>query len=303
MVSHNFAWVLFSVVIVGLLSIDLFLHRKGKKVKLKEATFWTLFWIGISLCFNFFIYMKHGKLEALQFFTGYVIEKTLSIDNIFVFAVIFSYFRVAKEYRHQILYWGVVGAIFTRLIFIFFGIALITHFHWMIYVLGGILLFSGIKLLRKKGHEEDVGKNSVVRLCRKMCSISPLEHKGRFFIRGKATTLFLVLLVIEGTDIIFALDSIPAILAITTDPFIVFTSNIFAILGLRSLYFVLENVIEKFTYLEMGISAILIFIGLKMILSPFYAIPLPLVLAVIVVLLGAAVVLSLLRKPKEKKER
>ncbi len=295
------AWIFFTLLIVVLLSLDLFIHRKNKVIHTKEALFWSIFWIALSLAFNAVLYFTYSKEAGLQFFTGYLVEKMLSIDNIFVFSMIFSYFSIEKEYRHKVLYWGVIGAIVIRFLFIFLGISLITEFHFMIYVLGAVLLFSGLKMTFGEEKREDLNKSFFVRLCKKILPISKEPSKGKFFIKGKVTTLFLVLIVIEGTDIIFALDSIPAILAITTDPLIVYTSNIFAILGLRSLYFVLENASTKCIYLKKGIALVLVFIGFKMLLSAYYTLPLSLVLSTVVLILAASITLPYLLKPRTKK--
>lgn len=295
------AWMAFLGAVFVMLMMDLgIFHRKAHVLSLKEATLWSIFWVVVSVLFNILILFWLGEEKALEFLTGYLLEKSLSADNIFVFAVLFSYFAVPAEYRHRVLFWGVVGAIVFRLTFILAGTALLKKFHWVVYVFGIIVIISGIKLLMRKEEKIVPERNPVLRLARRLLPITPTYHGQRFFVvhDGKvfATPLMLVLLVIESTDIVFAIDSIPAIFAITRDPFIVFTSNVCAILGLRALYFLLEGMIRLFRYLDEGLAVILVFIGVKMLLSEFYEIPVWVALGFVAVVLAIAITLSLVVK-------
>ena len=295
------AWMAFLGAVFVMLMMDLgVFHRKAHALSLKEATLWSIFWVVVSVLFNILILFWLGEEKALEFLTGYLLEKSLSADNIFVFAVLFSYFAVPAEYRHRVLFWGVVGAIVFRLTFILAGTALLKKFHWVVYVFGIIVIISGIKLLMRKEEKIVPERNPVLRLARRLLPITPTYHGQRFFVvhDGKvfATPLMLVLLVIESTDIVFAIDSIPAIFAITRDPFIVFTSNVCAILGLRALYFLLEGMIRLFRYLDEGLAVILVFIGVKMLLSEFYEIPVWVALGFVAVVLAIAITLSLVVK-------
>jgi tellurite resistance protein TerC len=288
-----------AVFVMLMMDLGIF-HRKAHVLSLKEATLWSIFWVVVSVLFNILILFWLGEEKALEFLTGYLLEKSLSADNIFVFAVLFSYFAVPVEYRHRVLFWGVVGAIVFRLTFILAGTALLKKFHWVVYVFGIIVIISGIKLLMRKEEKIVPERNPVLRLARRLLPITPTYHGQRFFVvhDGKvfATPLMLVLLVIESTDIVFAIDSIPAIFAITRDPFIVFTSNVCAILGLRALYFLLEGMIRLFRYLDEGLAVILVFIGVKMLLSEFYKIPVWVALGFVAVVLAIAITLSLVVK-------
>lgn len=279
-------------------------HRKSHEVNIKEALIWTCVWIILALMFNYGIYYFQGKEKALQFLSGYLIEKSLSVDNIFVFILIFSYFNVPSLYQHKVLFWGIVGALVMRLIFIFAGVALINQFHWVIYIFAAFLVFTGIKMLLQDEQKIDPDKNPVVRLFKKMFSVTDSFHGNKFFIKLNektfATPLFIVVLMVEVTDLIFAVDSIPAILAISQDPFIVYTSNVFAILGLRSLYFALAGMHKSFRYLKFGLSAILIFVGIKMFLSNIYPIPILIALIIIAVILITSIIASLVIKPSKK---
>lgn len=286
-------WLVFSLCVLGLLILDLAVfHRHFRPIKTKEALLWSLLWIGLALAFNFLLYLLRGKTVALQFFTGYLLEKSLSVDNLFVFILLFASFKVPPQYRHKILYWGIIGALLMRLGFILAGSALINRFHWIIYLLGAFLAFSGIKLLLFPNRTSAPQKNLIVRLFKRFFPVTEEFHGGRFFFKGKATPLFLTLLAVETLDLVFAVDSIPAIFAITTDPFIVYTSNVFAILGLRALYFVVADWMDRFRYLKVGLSLILVFIGIKMLISPFYLLPIEICLGVILVILMASLLLS-----------
>jgi len=292
-------WIAFNVFVLGMLAIDLgVFHRKAHAVSLKEAGAWSCVWIGLALVFNIGVYYLWGQEKALEFLTGYVIEKSLSVDNLFVFLMVFQYFNTPAEYQHRILFWGIVGALVLRAIFIATGSALLSNFHWMIYVFGGFLVVTGIKMFLQGDEKLEPEKNPVVRLFQRMMPVTHDYHGQSFFITkdGKrhATLMMVVLIVVETTDVIFAVDSIPAIFAITTDPFIVYTSNVFAILGLRALYFMLAGVMEMFVYLKVGLSFVLVFVGIKMISVDFYKIPIGVSLGVIGGILLLSVLASLL---------
>ncbi len=296
-------WIGFYLLIAVLLIIDLgFFHRKGQSIKLKQALILSAFWIAVALLFNLFVYFWFGPESALQFFTGYLIEKSLSVDNLFLFLLIFSHFQIPTVHQHKILMWGILGALVFRISLILVGVALIEQFHWMFYVFGAFLLFSGIKFLVQKEKVEDLSQGFFYRTLTRVLPVVKGDSKGHFFVQRKSkwkvTSLFLALLMIEGTDIVFALDSIPAIFAITTDTFIIYTSNIFAILGLRALYFALSASLNKLKYLKYGLAAILIFVGAKMLLSQFAPISLPVSLAVIAGILGVTTLFSIRVKAK-----
>lgn len=290
-------WSVFAVVVVVSLAIDLFVfHRKAHEVKFREALTWTFVWIGLSLTFNGWVWIEAGSGPALEFLTGYVIEKALSVDNIFVFIVIFQYFRIPGKYQHRVLFWGVLGAIVLRGVFVALGVVLISKFHWIIFVFGGFLIFTGIRILFKGDGEVHPERNPVVKFLEKHLRVASGFDGQKFFTKenGKkvATPLLLVLLVVEATDVVFAVDSIPAIFGVTRDPFIVFTSNIFAILGLRALYFVLADLMARFEYLHYGLGLVLVFVGVKMVISDWIEIPIYVSLSVVVALLGGSMGLS-----------
>jgi len=296
-------WILFNAFVLALLLFDLgVLRRKSHDVKLKEALAWSAFWIGLALIFCGGIWYYddriNGTHRALEFLTGYLVEYSLSVDNIFVFILIFTYFRVLPEHRHKVLFWGIMGALIMRAIMIYAGVALIHRFEWIVYVFGAFLLFTGIKMAFHKDDNIDPGDNPVVKIFKKMMPVTPDYHGNNFFIvqEGKryATPLFIVLLVIETSDLIFAVDSIPAIIGISRDPFIVYTSNVFAILGLRSLYFALAGVMDLFHYLKYALAFILSFVGVKMLIShTAYKIPIGISLAVIAGALALSIIASL----------
>ncbi|HEX2099290.1 MAG TPA: TerC family protein [Candidatus Synoicihabitans sp.] len=293
------AWGGFLVFIAAMLALDLgVFHRGAHTVKMKEALSWVAVWVSLALIFNLVVWRTMGGKTGLEWLTGYVVEMALSVDNVFVFIVIFSFFRVPPQHQHRVLFWGIVGAAIMRLVFIFAGVSLLERFHWLIYVFGAFLVFTGIKMALPQKEEVDPDKNIAVRLFRRFYPVSNRYDEGRFFTiengRRMATPLFIVLLVIETTDVAFALDSIPAVLAITKNPFIVFTSNIFAILGLRSLYFAVHGVMGLFRFLSVGLAVILVFIGVKMLLSGVYHIPIGVSLGVIGATLAVSVVASLL---------
>ncbi|NIV11799.1 MAG: TerC/Alx family metal homeostasis membrane protein [Aliifodinibius sp.] len=297
-------WSVFNVFIVAMLIVDLVvLHKEDEPVSIKEALYWTGLWIVLALIFGVGVYYYMGTQTALDYYTGYLIEKSLSVDNIFVFLLVFTYFKVPDAFQHKVLFWGIFGALVMRLIFIFTGVALIERFHWIIYVFGGFLVFTGIKLAMEKDKEVHPERNPVLILVRRFFPTTKNYHGSKFFIRkmGRliATPLFIVLVVIETTDLVFALDSIPAILAITHDEFIIYSSNAFAILGLRALYFAVAGIMRLFHYLHYGLSLILVFVGVKMLLSDFYHIPTPYALAFITGALTLSIIASILY-PKEE---
>jgi TerC family integral membrane protein len=304
--SQVFLWVVFNIFVLGILAVDLLvLHRKAHTVSLREALAWSCVWVSLALAFGVGIYVIQGGEKALEFLTGYVIEWSLSVDNLFVFLVIFSYFSVPPIYQHRVLFWGILGALVLRALFIATGTALLANFHWMIYVFGAFLIFTGIKLLFVGEEKIEPEKNPAVRLVRRFIKITPEYHGQRFFVRkdGKlwATPLFLVLVVVETTDVIFAIDSIPAIFGITLDPFIVYTSNVFAILGLRALFFLLAGVMEMFRYLRVGLSFVLCFVGLKMLIAEFYKIPIGISLGVVGGILMISILASMLKQRQEER--
>jgi tellurite resistance protein TerC len=293
-------WVGFNVFVLVMLALDLgVFHRKAHVVSVREASIWSAVWIGLALLFNLGIWHYLGPQKGVEFLTGYLIEKSLSVDNIFVFALIFGYFAVPEEYQHRVLFWGILGALVMRAIFIAAGAALLASFHWIIYVFGAFLIVTGIKMVLTPAKGLEPEKNPVVRLVRRLFPVSDRYHGQRFFVRDRgiltATPLFVVLALVETTDLIFAVDSIPAIFAVTSDPFIVYTSNVFAILGLRSLYFLLAGVMSKFEYLKHGLAAILVFVGTKMAIIDLYKIPSTVSLGVVAAILAIAVVASLAR--------
>lgn len=299
-------WVSFNAFILLMLALDLgVFQRKTHAVTVKEALIWSAVWIVLALAFNVFVYYDFGKQKAIEFLTGYILEKSLSVDNIFVFVLLFSYFKVPSIYQHKVLFWGVLGALILRAILIAVGALMIAKFHWVIYVFGAFLVFTGFRMAKQNDEDIHPEDNFLIRFFKKLFPVTNEYHGEKFFVKldGKkfATPLFIVLLAIEFTDLVFAFDSIPAIFAVTSDPFIVYTSNIFAILGLRSLYFALAGVIHKFHFLKIGLSMILIFIGMKMLIMDLYKIPTTYSLGVIAIVLTASVVLSIL-KPKQEEE-
>jgi len=303
-------WAGFTLFILVMLFLDLaVLHRKAHEVSIKEAFTWTIVWIALAFGFAVIVYFEFGQQKALEYVTGYLIEKALSVDNIFVFLVIFSYLKVPPAYRHRMLIWGVLGAIVLRVIFILAGAALLAKFHWVTYIFGGFLIYTGIKLLGHGDTEIDPGRSPILKLFRRILPVTDdyrgfallTRHDGRLM----ATPLLLVLLTIEGSDVMFAVDSIPAVFAVTRDPFIVFTSNIFAILGLRALFFLLAGVMDRFFYLKYGLGLVLVFVGIKMLLVALHIkVPIAFSLGVIAFILAGSIILSLLRprKPEELEE-
>lgn len=292
-------WILFNVFVVAMLVLDLgVFHRKSHAVKYREALIWSVVWIALALIFAVVIYFWHGRTPSLEFVTGYVIELSLSVDNLFVFLLIFRYFQVPPGHQHKVLFWGILGALIMRAIFIAAGVGLIQRFHWIVYVFGAFLVYSGFKLLRQGEAEIHPEKNPVLRLFRRLVPVTKDYAGDKFFVRRPgllATPLLVVLVVVETTDLLFAVDSIPAILAITRDAFIVYTSNVFAILGLRSMYFALAGMMEMFRFLHYGLSVVLMFVGGKMLLSHYYEVPTVVALGAVASILLLSVGASLIR--------
>ena len=290
-------WVLFNLFVLAMLVLDLgiFHHRPGHTIKFREALAWSVMWVVLAGLFAVLVYFWHGRTPTLEFVTGYVIELSLSIDNLFVFLLIFRYFRVPAEYQHRVLFWGILGALVMRAIFILAGVKLIQRFEWITYLFGALLIYSGLKLLRQGEQEIHPDANPILRLFRRWMPVTENYEGGSFFVRrGRlfATPLMVVLVLVETTDLLFAVDSIPAILAITLNSFIVYTSNVFAILGLRSMYFALAGLMDKFKYLHYGLSLVLIFVGGKMLLTHYYKIPTHWALAVVAGVLLISVLAS-----------
>lgn len=297
-------WVGFNAFVLLMLALDLgVFHRKSHEVKFKEAITWSAVWIALALIFNVGVWHYFGEVKAIEFLTGYLVEKSLSVDNIFVFVLIFSAFQVPAQYQHRVLFWGVLGALIMRAIFIFAGISLITKFHWIIYVFGAFLIYTGYKIARDEGTKINISESPVLKFIRKYIPVTNEFAGPKFLIKQNskwhATPLLLVLVLVETTDLIFAVDSIPAILAITSDPFIVYTSNVFAILGLRSLYFALAGSLKYFSYLHYGLAAILVFVGVKMLISDFYKFDPFVSLGIIALILLLSISASFIWKKKE----
>jgi len=294
-------WIGFNLFVLALLAVDLFVfHKEAHEVHPAEAAGWSVLWIALAMLFGGGVYYFLGRDAGLEYFAGYVIEKALSVDNIFVFVLIFSFFRVPSRYQHRVLFWGILGALMMRGAMIAAGAYLIQEFHWVIYVFGAFLLFTGIRMATHDMHDIEPEANPVIKLLRRFIPVTATYHGQQFFIRDNvagqmrlvATPLFVVLVLVETTDLIFAVDSIPAIFAVTEEPFIVYSSNVFAILGLRALYFLLADIIHRFHYLKFGLSVVLVFVGLKMIATDFYKVPIGMSLGIIVAVLGASVAAS-----------
>ena len=298
-----FPWVLFNVFLITMLALDLFVfHRKAHVIEVNEALKWVAVWVGLAVAFGVFIYFWLGGVIALDYFSAYLVEQSLSVDNLFVFLMFFTYFCVPQENRHRVLFWGILGAIIMRAVFILAGITLIENIHWIIYVFGAFLIFTGIKMGSKKDENPHPEANPVIKLMSRFLPMTKNYHGGKFFIRENgrrlATPLFTVLVAVETTDVIFAVDSIPAVLAITTDPFIVYTSNMFAVMGLRSIFFALCGFAERMHYLHYGLAAVLVFLGTKMLISGIYDIPTIISLLTIAAILSVSVIASLRRRPQ-----
>jgi tellurite resistance protein TerC len=295
-------WVGFNAFVLAMLALDLgVFHRRAHVVTMREAATWSAVWVALALVFNAGLYLLAGPRPALEFLTGYLIEKSLSVDNIFVFVLLFTYFAVPARYQHRVLFWGILGALAMRGAFIAAGAYLLEQFHWVIYLFGAVLILTGAKMARRGGAAVDPERNPVTRWARRLLPLTPRYDGQRFWTRegGRlvATPLFLVLLLVEFTDLVFAIDSIPAIFAVTRDPFLVYTSNVFAILGLRSLYFLLAGVVHRFVYLKYALAAILLFVGLKMTLVDLVKVPVAVSLGVIALTMTIAILASLRRAP------
>jgi tellurite resistance protein TerC len=291
-------WAGFTVFVLAMLALDLgVFHRKAHEVGIREALGWSIVWVVLSLAFGVGIWQLHGEQRGLEYLTGYVIEKALAVDNIFVFVVLFSAFAVPKAYQHRVLVWGILGALAMRAVFIALGAALIARFHWVLYVFGALLVLTGIKLLWRRSEEVHPEDNVLFRWFQKLVPSVPEYHGQRFTVlkdgKRHATPLLLVLVAIEASDLVFALDSIPAIFAVTSDPFIVYTSNIFAILGLRAMYFLLADVVTRFEHLKAGLALVLVFVGTKMLVADVYKVPVAVSLAVVAALILGSVIWSL----------
>ena len=299
-------WIGFAALVVCALALDLgVFHRKAKAASFRESVAWVMVWATLAMLFNMGVWMFRGPDKALEFFTGYVIEISLSMDNVFVFVMIFSYFAVPPAYQRKVLFWGIMGALILRGTMILVGAELVERFHWLLYLFGAFLVFTGIKMAFKSDEHIKPDRNPLLRAFRRLFPVTPDYRGDRFFVRegGRlfATPMAVVLVLVEATDVVFAVDSVPAIFAITTDPFIVLTSNIFAILGLRSLYFVLARVMDKFAYLNYGLGLVLVFVGIKMLIDhTSFAIATPVSLAVVASILLLSIILSLLRPPRGK---
>jgi tellurite resistance protein TerC len=298
-------WASFIAVVLFLLSIDLgVFQRNAHEVSVREATCWSIVWVVLSLSFGIWVYHTFGKQYGLEFLTGYLIEYSLSVDNIFVFILIFSYFGVPAKLHHRVLFWGILGALLMRAAFIVAGAALISAFHWVIYIFGAFLVYTGAKILKQGDTEVEPARNPVVKLFKRFIPMASGYESERFFVKHKgmyaATPLALVLVTVEATDVVFATDSIPAIFGITRDPFIVYTSNVCAILGLRSMYFLLAAVIRRFAYLGTGLGIVLMFIGIKMLIGGVYQIPIGLSLSIVASILIGAIVVSILWPPQKR---
>jgi tellurite resistance protein TerC len=293
-------WAAFAGIVALMLVLDLgVFHRRAHAVTMREATIWTFVWISVALAFNVGVWVVLGQKTALEFFTGYIVEEALSVDNLFVFFIIFSYFKVPAQLQHRVLFWGVLGAFVIRLVFIFVGVALITKFHWLTWVLGGFLIWTGLKILFGKDEEVEPEHNPAMKLIKRFIPLTHEYHGTQFIARidGRrvATPMFVVLCIVEFTDIVFAADSIPAVLAITHDPFIVATSNIFAILGLRTLYFLIARIIDRLHYLKIGLGVVLAFVGVKMVVAEWYKLPIQASLGIIVGVLALSAIASFAR--------
>ncbi len=297
--SNIVDWSVFGVLVLVMLALDLgVFHRREHEVKMKEALIWSGIWIVVALCFNWGIYLVKGKEPAMQFLAGYILERTLSFDNLFVFLLVFNYFKLPSVHHHKVLFWGIFGALIFRAIFIGCGIGLLHYFSWMIYVFGAILVWTGAKLAFEKDSKVEPEKNLFFKGVKRIIPVTDQYDGGKFFTKINgilfATPLMIILVVIESTDIVFAVDSIPAVLAISRDPFIVYTSNVFAILGLRALYFVIAELMRLFHHLHYGLSLILVLIGLKMLVASFFHIPTSIALGAIVLILAMSVVASII---------
>lgn len=288
----------FTLFVLGLLALDLrVFHRRAQRLTLRQAVLWSGFWVALAVAFNLGVYLWRGPESALEFLAGYVIEQSLSLDNVFVFAVVFSFAAVPVEYQHKVLFWGILGALVGRAAFIAAGVALLERFHWILYLFGVFLVVSGMKFLGQRPHDVRPERNPVLRLARKIFSFTDEYSGASFFIRREgrtlATPLFLVMLMVETTDMLFAMDSIPAVFGVTDDPFIIYTSNVFAVVGLRAMYSALAGAMARFRYLRAGLSMVLVFVGAKMLVARYYALGIVPSLAIIVAILAFTIFASL----------
>ena len=306
---HNrlWFWILFNLFVLVVLTLDLALfHRRPREIKFREALGSSVFWIALAAAFALFIFFESGRVKTLEFITAYVVEESLSVDNLFIFLLIFRYFKVAGEQQHKVLFWGILGALVTRGIFILAGVTLLREFHWIIYVFGGFLVYTGCRLFEENEQKIEPERNPVLRLFRRFLPVSEDYVDGKFFVmragRRLATPLFMVVLAVEATDIVLAADSIPAVLAITPDPFIVYTSNVFAVIGLRALYFLLAGMMNVFHFLNYGLAAVLILIGAKMLASDYYHVSTGLTLVVVAGILAISIALSLMFPQRTRTE-
>jgi tellurite resistance protein TerC len=302
-------WIIFNAFVLAMLVLDLFvLNRKSEVVKIKEALWWSAFWVLLAVLFNIGIYIWHprGEAAAVEFLTGYLIEESLSVDNLFVFMLIFTFFRVPPQYQRKVLFWGIIGALILRGGFILVGVSLLHKFHWIKYILGAFLVFTGVKMVTSKDDEINPQKNPIIKLINKIIPVTKQYHEDKFFVKIRniyfATPLFIVVLVVETTDVVFALDSIPAILAITDDAFILYTSNVFALLGLRSLYFALAGIMELFHYIHYGLAVILSFVGIKLLTEEYFKIDTMYSLLIVAGILAISILLSILFPQKKEEE-
>jgi tellurite resistance protein TerC len=296
--NHQLSWIGFGIIVAIILFLDLgFFQKKGKKMSMKEATFKTILFISMALGFNAMLWVREGTATGMEFLSGYLIELSLSVDNLFIFLLLFTFFKVPIRSQNRVLFWGIFGALILRAIFIFAGAALLHQFEWIMYLFGAFLVFTAVKMFFQKTHDTEPENNFLVKFLRKTIPISKEFHGEKFFVKENqkylATPLLVVLILVEATDVIFAFDSIPAIFAITKDPFIVFTSNVFAILGLRALFFCISGLMDRFVYLKVALSFILAFVGVKMLIVDFYQIPIVASLLVIVLTLLIAIVTSI----------
>ena len=302
MLTGTAFWITFNVIVLALLALDLLLHRSGREVSMKQALGWTSFYITLALLFGVAVYWDRGSEDAFKFLAAYLIEYSLSVDNLFVFLLLFHYFALPKHLQHDVLFWGILGTIVMRAIFIFVGLALVSAMHSLLYLFGVFLIITGIRFAFEKDKKIEPNKNPVLLLLQRYIPVTPTYHGGKFIVRqgGRImiTPLLVTLIYVEMTDIVFAIDSIPAVMAITLDPVLVYTSNIFAILGLRSLFFALSGLMGLFHYLHYGLAAILVLIGVKMLINPFWAVPIGLTLGTIATILTVSVALSLIFKKK-----
>ena len=312
--EQTWLWIGFNAFVLAMLAVDLFVfHREAHEVRVREAVVWSIVWIALALLFGGGVYTWMGPEAGLEYFAGYLIERALSVDNIFVFVLVFEFFRVPRQYQHRVLFWGILGALAMRGAMIAAGAYLIEQFHWVMYVFGAFLVYTGFRMATKVEDDIHPEGNPALRLVRRLIPVTPNYVGQKFFVRQHgggaarlfATPLFVVLVLVETTDLIFAVDSIPAIFAVTQDPFIVYSSNIFAILGLRAMYFLVADIIDRFHYLKAGLSAVLIFVGAKMLMTDVYEVPIGLSLAVIVAVLAGSVIASLVwpRTCPERAER